>query len=659
MSIPLVINGQVFEYPQNFDESWGDAATGWAQAVTAGALYLSGGSFPLMSQVDFGASFGLKVKSLLTETANPSLTGYLMLAKSDLIGWRNNANSADLTLGINGSDQLTFNGSAIGITSLTNTFIYVGNASNQPIGVALSGDATISNTGVLTIANNAITNAKVSTTAAIAVSKLGALTVSQAVATDSSGILTPSTTTAVELGYVHGVTGPIQTQLAGFLPLTGGTMSGPIAMGSNKITALTRGSNTGEATTWDQINSFLVYSVALSGATGNGTTDDTAAIQAAVNATPQGGICFFPAGTYKLTAAISLPTNISLRGTFVLSQTGGTVLSQTGSTPIFNLHNSSQTGAEIQNILIDGIHFVGGTNQLFAENGGVWVTIRNCEFDSYSNAGILNRGFIQQWFLRDCYFTGGNYGIYHHDTGLQANHSTLGTPLLWDKCNYYSLDFNGHAINAIYIVLPSGTGNQNSFHDLTMTFCMQDGAVFGGGLRGINFQTVTTESIGFINATPTPPTTGSITATQTNLVVASASGLAIGQTLTIAGAGTGGIDLYPVVSSIAGTTINLSIPAQTSVTSAEVVNYLYSDLRFIDTGGGRNPTAVTITNASFGFPGGLAATRYALDGTGMNFNNILINPDNSRPVYNPNASIGGLIINTGNTNFRPSKTAFI
>jgi hypothetical protein len=36
------------------------------------------------------------------------------------------------------------------------------------------------------------------------------------------------------------------------------------------------------------------------GATGNGTTDDTAAIQAAINATPYGGKLYIPAGRYKL-----------------------------------------------------------------------------------------------------------------------------------------------------------------------------------------------------------------------------------------------------------------------------------------------------------------------------------------------------------------------
>lgn len=44
--------------------------------------------------------------------------------------------------------------------TLANGDIFVGNASNIATGVAMSGDATIANTGAVTIANNAITSAK-------------------------------------------------------------------------------------------------------------------------------------------------------------------------------------------------------------------------------------------------------------------------------------------------------------------------------------------------------------------------------------------------------------------------------------------------------------------------------------------------------------------
>lgn len=50
-------------------------------------------------------------------------------------------------------------------STLTSANIFVGNASNVAAGVALSGDATLSNTGALTIANNAITTAKINANA--------------------------------------------------------------------------------------------------------------------------------------------------------------------------------------------------------------------------------------------------------------------------------------------------------------------------------------------------------------------------------------------------------------------------------------------------------------------------------------------------------------
>jgi len=58
------------------------------------------------------------------------------------------------------------------LAALASGSILVGNGSNVATVQALSGDATLSNAGVLTIASSAITNAKISSSAAIALSKL-------------------------------------------------------------------------------------------------------------------------------------------------------------------------------------------------------------------------------------------------------------------------------------------------------------------------------------------------------------------------------------------------------------------------------------------------------------------------------------------------------
>jgi hypothetical protein len=103
--------------------------------------------------------------------------------------------------------------SGTSITALQQNYIFVGNASNLPAAVPLSGDATIVSSGALTIANSAITNAKISASAAIELSKLAALTASRAIVSDGSGVLSVSSVTGTELGYVSGASSNLQTQI--------------------------------------------------------------------------------------------------------------------------------------------------------------------------------------------------------------------------------------------------------------------------------------------------------------------------------------------------------------------------------------------------------------------------------------------------------------
>lgn len=90
------------------------------------------------------------------------------------------------------------------------------------------------------------------------------------------------------------------------------------------------------------------------GAAGNGTTDDTTAFQNALNAinTAGGGTLFVPAGTYKLSAALSGYSNVSMIGVnpavSVLNQTSTTVNGVTYNTTSGNLNYISISGLTIQ-----------------------------------------------------------------------------------------------------------------------------------------------------------------------------------------------------------------------------------------------------------------------------------------------------------------------
>ena len=261
MSVPLTINGVTFPFPVQFDKNWGPTVTNWAIAVTNALAPFTGGNASLLS--------------VTSKTTLPATAGFIRLANvTDTIDWRNNTNTANLALGVNSSNQLTFNGNVIGATtSLTDNHIYVGNALNQPADVAMSGDVNIVASGATTIQANAIVDSKVSSTAAIALTKLAStspyywfvtnssgvlspigVTASKAVITDSNGLPSASSVTATELGYVSGVTSAIQTQLNGLLPESGGSMSGAINMASNKITSLANGTNPGDAVAFGQLN---------------------------------------------------------------------------------------------------------------------------------------------------------------------------------------------------------------------------------------------------------------------------------------------------------------------------------------------------------------------------------------------------------------------
>lgn len=118
MSTPITFNGSNYNVP-----SFGDG--GYAQgsgnlslylvALSTGTLQQSGGSFPLTADANFGPNFGLIALYYKSVTANIATAGQIRLAKTDTIDWRNNANSANLALGIDGSDNLTFNGTPLAV----------------------------------------------------------------------------------------------------------------------------------------------------------------------------------------------------------------------------------------------------------------------------------------------------------------------------------------------------------------------------------------------------------------------------------------------------------------------------------------------------------------------------------------------------------------
>ena len=139
------------------------------QVLSPLSLQKTGGAFTLSSEVDFGSSFGLKSSYFKSRNANPAASGVVRLGSTESVSFRNNANSSDLALTTDASDNLVFNGHVItgsGGLALNSANLFVGNASNIATGVAVTGDVTISNAGVTAVGANKITNAQLAQVAA-------------------------------------------------------------------------------------------------------------------------------------------------------------------------------------------------------------------------------------------------------------------------------------------------------------------------------------------------------------------------------------------------------------------------------------------------------------------------------------------------------------
>lgn len=245
------INGVSYQIPNTGEEGWGDNVTNWIVAASSFLLQRSGGSFPLSAEVDLGAVAGLRALIYRSQASDVAASGVLRLGNADKISFRNAANSADLQLGLS-TDILQFNGISLiqaGLGSIVNADVnaaaaialsklatltasralvsdssgvivpssvtstelgYVSGVTSSiqsqinalVVGAGidqLTGDVTAGpgfGSQVATIANQAITNAKVSNSAAIAYSKLNLTTSVKASDQDSQASLSGAVLTA-------------------------------------------------------------------------------------------------------------------------------------------------------------------------------------------------------------------------------------------------------------------------------------------------------------------------------------------------------------------------------------------------------------------------------------------------------------------------------
>jgi len=202
-------DGATYIIPAVDNENWGQNVSNFLIAIPNGVIPRSG-TYAFTGDVSI-TGFGFALPYLLSSTVNHAASGFVRLAKIDTINWRNNANSADLPLTINSLDQLTYNGTVIG---------------------AASGVLTITGTPHQIIASASTGNVTLSTPQNI----------------DTTSNPTFGTVTANLTGTA-----------SGNLPLSGGTLSGALNLGSNQIHNVANGTSATDAVNLGQITGLATF----------------------------------------------------------------------------------------------------------------------------------------------------------------------------------------------------------------------------------------------------------------------------------------------------------------------------------------------------------------------------------------------------------------
>lgn len=172
------------------------------------------------------------------------------------------------------------------------------------------------------------------------------------------------------------------------------------------------------------------------GAAGNGVADDTAEIQAALDAAHAagGGIVYLPAGTYNISSALTMYNRITLRGAgdFV------TNIVQTSTSA------NGLVGASLIYIIIEHLRLTGpgsGTGEGIAFTVEFdYCILRDMSTTGWGSTGIDIEQPIVSNFTRVTSFNNGGSGFYIHGTGLGA-----GTSISMDSCWAHDNVSNGYS----------------------------------------------------------------------------------------------------------------------------------------------------------------------------------------------------------------------
>ena len=360
------------------------------------------------------------------------------------------------------------------------------------------------------------------------------------------------------------------------------------------------------------------------GAVGDGVTDDTAAIQAAVDAavTVGGGEVVFPPGTYKVATAIQLKPGVFLRGAGSSPSAGTitTILGTAGQNVIELPAAGGNVGFGIERLTING-----GLNGIYVpvntSGYNTYLRMRDVHISGPSQSGMEVLSRIEEWDLLKVTLYGGQYGFRYNGARM-------------DKCLFNAVETRSQTKNGWNITTSEYAG-ANTWVNPIIHFPAEHGFVAkpsAGSASQWVFINPYTEGVG--QSGKSAKTTGTITAGTNSLVVASASGFAVNDPIVIRGAGGSGFDHVTTISAIAGTTFTLAANASTSVSGLWVTNGSFDEF-FFDA-----PNALSDVLFLGGLLNGSSGNghvRYGINAAGAGFHWTLVNvhTEAGSPVYDP------------------------
>lgn len=237
----------------------------------------------------------------------------------------------------------------------------------------------------------------------------------------------------------------------------------------------------GSATTLHAYHNQRILSLKTDfGAVGDGTTDDTTAVQNFLSALSTYRMGYIPPGTYKVTATLTQPSETHVFGEYLHSiikptsaVTGTTWVQSSGSVlDGIKLDGTSTTGAAV------GLSIGDAGSQALVNNG----MTRNVAVQNYTDTnaiGLYLRNAVT-WNFDGCYFGDSYYGakISLSGTGVPTNTSFYTCVFkgnssrgLWLETGYgvafYTCDFESNGDHGAYIHNGGGT----ALHDPTFHNC--------------------------------------------------------------------------------------------------------------------------------------------------------------------------------------------